>query len=126
MVEISHQVIEKLRTWNLKRENSELDRNFVLTLLLVLVSKDDICHSAISTEVLDFITGMRTYSEKYESLYTSCIIFKKNSFIADLMSIRTQDATRTSAVHKYVMDYCDEKSNQTHKNQPLGQPEEKH
>lgn len=70
MVEISHQVIEKLRTWNLKRENSELDRNFVLTLLLVLVSKDDICHSAISTEVLDFITGMRKYSEKYESLYT--------------------------------------------------------
>lgn len=57
-VEISHQVVEKLKTWNSDKENSSLDRHFVLALLLVLVSKDDISNGTISDEVVGFIRGM--------------------------------------------------------------------
>lgn len=61
MVEISHRVIEKLRTWNEEKENIHLDRLYTLALLLVLASKDDIQRSSVNEEVLNFIRGMEMH-----------------------------------------------------------------
>lgn len=84
LVEISHHVIDRLREWNKDRANKNFDRSYVLALLLVLVSKDDICQSNINQDV--------------------------TMFIRDLMWIRASDQMRVAAVDKYIEDYCREKS----------------
>lgn len=58
LIEIPNRIVEKLRAWNLERQNHSLDRLYVLALLLALVSKDEIRGGNIDEDVLRFIRGM--------------------------------------------------------------------
>lgn len=84
LIEISYRVIDRLREWNEDRANNNFDRLYVLALLLVLVSKDDIRRSNIDQNVI--------------------------AFIRQLMWVRALDESRVAAVDKYIEEYCNEKS----------------
>lgn len=57
LVEIPSGIVEKLLDWNKPPPNQSQsgDRNFVLTLLLILVEKDDVMKHNISESVQEFI-----------------------------------------------------------------------
>lgn len=86
LVEISCRVIQRLRDWNNDRENISFDRSYVLALLLVLTSKDDISKSNINQSVIQFIR--------------------------DLMLFRTSCQSRVNSTEKYILDYCKEQAQQ--------------
>lgn len=102
-IKIPEKAIEKIIEWNdTKREDWLYDKKICQSLLLSLVSNENLRESFVADEVMEFIRGNVFMS------YFPGIILKQFFFIVACFVVRCEtQQDRIDAIHSYKKELCD-------------------
>lgn len=112
LIEIHNDVVNNLLQWNEdpQRNDQDIDYAFGLSLLLSLISIEDISVGRIDNNALTFVQGMHFIVYKCCRLLLFSKILKDNDFFLELLRIRAMsNEKRVENATVLIRKYCDEK-----------------